>query len=99
MDGSGGKILEGAEEVGTDAADIATGGGADEWKSITFLLVIVQAILLFGLKMWMATPQIIQMLGGFHNRVPRRLSGKQPQSRTDRMWGYPMFGRLCRRQY
>ena len=34
-------------------------------------------------------PRIERMFGGFHHRVARRLTGRQPWRRRDGVWVYP----------
>ena len=50
--------------------------GADARMSGRFYLAIVQAVLLFGAETWVATPRIGRLLGDFHHRVARQISGK-----------------------
>ena len=38
-------------------------------------LVVVQSVLLYGSKKWVLTPRIQRVLGGFHHRVARMLTG------------------------
>ena len=50
--------------------------GADTRTSGRFYLAIVQAVLRFGAETWVLTPRIGRLLGVFHHRVARRISGK-----------------------
>ena len=43
-----------------------------------FYKAVVQSVLLFGCETWVITSQVLEVLGGFHHRVARRLSGKHP---------------------
>ena len=54
-----------------------------------FFVTVVQAILLFGSDMWVATPHIKRILGGFHHRVARWISGKIPRRREEGVGEYP----------
>ena len=60
--------------------------GADTRTSGRFYIAIVQAVFLFGLETWVVTPRIKRLLGCFHHRVARRLSGDFTRKQTDRMW-------------
>ena len=57
--------------------------GDDVWASGNLFKALVQAIFLFGLEKWVATPQIIRTLEGFHHRAVRQMTGKQPQSKPN----------------
>ena len=57
--------------------------GADTSTLGCFYVVIVQAILLFGLEMWVFMPHIRCLLGGFHNRVAQQLLGDLTWRRAD----------------
>ena len=48
--------------------------------------LFIQAVLLFSLETWVVTPCIGRMLGGFHHRVSRRLTGNQPWIRPGESW-------------
>ena len=39
--------------------------------------------------MWVITPRIERVLGGFYNKVTRRLMGRQPRRVRDGVWIYP----------
>ena len=45
-------------------------------------------MLLFGVDMWVVTPPMGRVLGGFQDQVARRLMGRLPQRRSDRIWDY-----------
>ena len=60
--------------------------GADTRTSGSFNIAIFQAILLFGLETWVATPHINQILGGFHHRVERRIFGKITLRQAEGTW-------------
>ena len=60
--------------------------GADTQMSGSFNVAVIQAILLFRLEMWEVTPCIKGMLGGSHNRVERRISGKMSRRQADGTW-------------
>ena len=44
---------------------------------------VVQAVLLFGSDIWVVTPCMVRVLGGFQDQVERRLMGRPPQLKTD----------------
>ena len=51
----------------------------DAWTSGNIYLALVQLIKIYGLEMWVMTPHIGRVLGGFYHRVACRLTGRQPQ--------------------
>ena len=48
-------------------------------------------IMLYGLEAWVMTPHIGRVLGGFHQRVSHRLTGRQPQRGRGGVWFYPLL--------
>ena len=62
----------------------------------SFYVFVVISIILFGSKMWVVTPHIKCMLGGFHHRVVRRTPGNMPRIRTEGTWDYPPLGDTMR---
>ena len=44
-----------------------------------FYLAIMQEISIFGLEMGVATPRIRRDLGGFHHKVTKQITGKNPR--------------------
>ena len=48
----------------------------------------VQLVLLFGAEMWVVTPCMVRVLGGFQYRVARRMMGRLPQRKSDGRWEY-----------
>ena len=55
-----------------------------------FYKAIVQSVLLYGCETWVITPRVLQVLGGFHHRVARRLSGLMPRFLPqEERWDYP----------
>ena len=52
--------------------------GADPKMSGRLYMAVVQAILIFGSETWVETLRMVRLLGIFHQRVRRRLSGMQP---------------------
>ena len=60
--------------------------GADVLMLVRFYLAIVQAFLLFGAEIWVLTPRIRKVLGGFHHQVSLRITGKQHRKKTDGIW-------------
>ena len=63
--------------------------GVGTRKSGHFYVAVVQAIILFRLEMLEVTPCIKRILGGFHNRVERRISGNIPRRQAEGKWEYP----------
>ena len=53
-----------------------------------FLKAVVQAVLLFGLETWVATPRTGKSLGEFRDQMARRLTGRLPRRKHDRMLTY-----------
>ena len=51
-------------------------------------LAVFQSVMLNRLEMWVMTPRIGRLLGGFRNRVARRLTRRIPQQGRDRVWFY-----------
>ena len=49
---------------------------------------IVQAVLLCGCETWTVTPRMMKVLAGFHNKIARRISGRQPR-KVNGEWHYP----------
>ena len=49
--------------------------GANPKISGCFYIAVVKDILIFGLEMWLVTPKMGRILGFFHHKVARRLSG------------------------
>ena len=66
--------------------------GADTRTSGHFYITVIQAILLFGLEIWVVTLRIKRLLGGFHHRVARGISGKIPRRWAEGRWEYPLWG-------
>ena len=67
--------------------------GVDAWTSGRIYMVVVQAVLLYGSQMWVMTPCIGRVWGGFCHRVARRLKGWQSWRRIDRRLLYtPLVG-------
>ena len=63
--------------------------GEDERSLGMFYIVVIQGVLIYGSEKWAAFPHIGRMLGGFHHRVLRRLTGNMTQQNLDRMWAHP----------
>ena len=53
-----------------------------------FYKVVAQAVLLFGSETWVLTQSMEKSLESLQSRLERRLTGKQPQRRTDGSWDY-----------
>ena len=54
-----------------------------------FCKAVVQAVLLFGLVMWVTTPCMGSDIGSFQHRVARSIIGRQPTRKVDGRWDYP----------
>ena len=63
--------------------------GAIPWVLGVFFKAVVQKVLLFGSEMWVMTPHMGRVLGSFHHRADRRITGRQPKQQGDRVWDYP----------
>ena len=59
------------------------------WPLGQIYLAMVQSVLLYGSEAWAMTPRIGRVLGGFHHRVDRRLTERQPRRGRDGVWIYP----------
>ena len=62
-------------------ARILARAGASPHISGIFFKVVVQAVLLFGLEVWVMILRMGRSLGSFQNRVARRITGSQPKKR------------------
>ena len=51
-------------------------------------IAVVQAVLLYGLEMWVMPPRIWMTLGGFQYRVAHRLMGRKLQRGLYGTWIY-----------
>ena len=51
-------------------------------------LAVVQSVLLYGSETWILNPRMQMVLGGFHQRVARRMMGQQPQKGRYGGWIY-----------
>ena len=45
--------------------------------------------MLYGSETWFITPHTGRVLGGFHHRVARTLTGRQPWRGRNGIWVYP----------
>ena len=57
-----------------------------------FYVAVVQAVLLFGLYMWVVTPRVEKSLAGFHHRAARHMASMGPKRQLDGTWVYPLIG-------
>ena len=55
------------------------------------LKVVVQVVLFFGSETWVMNPHTRQSLGGFHHRVDRCITGRQPWWLQDRNRESPLL--------
>ena len=61
----------------------------DAWTLVQIYSAVVQSVLLYGSDIWVMTPRIRRLLGGFHHRVARRLTGRKYQISKNGVWVYP----------
>ena len=54
-------------------------------------MVVVNAVLMYGLETWVMTPHIGMNLGGYHHKVERRMMRRKLQRGIDRRWRYPLL--------
>ena len=54
-------------------------------------LVVVQLVMIQGSDKWILMPHMNWVLGRFHHRVARRLTGRQLRRGQDRGWFYPQM--------
>ena len=73
--------------------------GADYRTSGRFYLDIMQADLIFGVEIWVISPCIGKVMGGFHNKMDWRISGKKPWQWADRSWDYPPLEEAMREAF
>ena len=65
--------------------------GVDDRTSDQIYLAVVQEVLLYASDTWAIIPRSGRVLGGFHHRVTRRLTGRKPQRGRDRVWIYSLL--------
>ena len=65
--------------------------GADARTSGQIYLAMVQSVLLYGSETWVLKPRMQRVLGRFHHRVARRLTGRKHQKGRDGGWVYPLL--------
>ena len=53
--------------------------GSDSWTLGQIYLVVVQLVMLYRSETWVMKPRIRRVLGVFHHRVARRLTGRKPR--------------------
>ena len=63
--------------------------GADARTSGQIYLAVMKLVLIYGSDTWVLIPCMKGVLGGFHHRVARRLTGRQPRKGWYRVWVYP----------
>ena len=63
--------------------------GEDARTSGKIYLAVIKSVLLYRSETWVLTPHIQRVLGGFHHRVTRRLTVRQPQKGQGGGWIYP----------
>ena len=71
-------------------AHVLSRTGASPRTSSMFYQAVVQSVLLYGSETWTLSATMLKALGGFHNRVARKLSGLRPTLIfRDQTWVYP----------
>ena len=67
--------------------------GADARISGNLYKAVVQSILLYGSETWVLTAPMVKVLEGFHHKVLRQITGRQPKYdvRTDTWSKRPIF--------
>ena len=65
--------------------------GADDQTLGIIYVVVVTAVLLYRLDMWVLTLRTGRLLGIFHHRVSRMMTGQQPQRGRGGGWVYPRW--------
>ena len=83
--------LRKAQNIWTRMTRILVREGADPRISGLFFKAAIQAVLLFGLEMWVLTPCMKQALGSFQHRVAQRITGRQPRRPREGGWEYPLL--------
>ena len=66
--------------------------GVDPKVSGKFYKAVAQAVLMFGAETWVLTPRMERSLDRFHNRVARRITGRQPRRQGGWELGVTAFG-------
>ena len=62
--------------------------GTDALTLVKIYLVVVQLVMLHGLKVWVMIPRIRSVLGRFHHKVARNLTRGKPLIGQDVVWVY-----------
>ena len=55
-----------------------------------FFKPVVQLLLLFGVEAWVVTLRMVWFMGCFQYQVAQQLTGRLPQWRSYRRWGYTL---------
>ena len=63
--------------------------GADPKVPREFYIAVTQVVLLFGSETWVLTERMEKALDSFQSRVARKITGRHPRRRKDRIWVYP----------
>ena len=88
--------LQKARKIWSRLDQILGREGAYTSTSGHLYVATVHVVLLFELETWVVTPHIKHLLGGFHHRVARRISGNFSQRWADGMWDHPPLGGAMR---
>ncbi len=80
-----------ARGVWAQVGQVLSGENVTPWVAATFYKAIVQAILLYGSKMWNLTASALARLEGFHIRVAYKMAQEhRPMRRgANHAWTYP----------
>ena len=65
--------------------------GVDARTLGRIFVAVVQEVIIYRSDMWLMTPRIGRVLGGFHHRVARRMTGRQPRRGRCGTWVYPLL--------
>ena len=85
--------LKKARQKWSMARRILARQGADARISGNLYKAVVQSILLYGSETWVLTAPMVKVLEGFHHKVLRQITGRQPKYdvRTDTWSKRPIF--------
>ena len=71
---------------------ILGGKWSDKRTVEKFYVAVVKAVLLFGLDIWVVTPQLEKSFSGFHNQAVQRVVGMGLERQLNIIWVYPPIG-------
>ena len=70
--------------------------GADPKVLQAFYITVTQVVLLFGSETWVLASRMEKALDSFQSRVARKITGRQPWRRKDRIWIYPLMAGIMK---